>query len=100
MRVDNNEAILMPKAKHLYHLEFAPIQYVAENNFNNYSSCNYNRQYIQILQTNFDLNTEWIEQLCLEFSDILYLEGGHLSFSNEIKHIVDLNGAKLIYAKS
>lgn len=41
-----------------------------------------------------------ITNLCLEFSDIFYLEGDVLTFTNEIKHSIDTNNAKPIFTKS
>lgn len=36
----------------------------------------------------------------LDFSDIFYLDGEHLSFTNERKHPIDTKDAKAIYTKS
>lgn len=42
-------------------------------------------------------NQELITNVCLEFKDILYLEGDSLTFTNEIKHSIDTNNAQPIY---
>lgn len=41
-----------------------------------------------------------ISQLCLDFSDIFYLEGDVLTFTNEIKHSIDTQNSKPTYVKS
>ena len=43
---------------------------------------------------------EEILKLCLEYSDIFYLEGDQLTFTNEIKHSIDTNNSRPIYTKS
>lgn len=43
---------------------------------------------------------ELITKLCLEYSDIFYLEGDNLSFTNEIKHQINTKDNKPIYTKS
>jgi len=41
-----------------------------------------------------------ITELCLEFSDIFYLDGDILSFTSEIKHSIETNGARPVFSKS
>ena len=43
---------------------------------------------------------ELVTNLCLEFADIFYLEGDNLTFTNEIKHVIDTNGARPVFTKS
>lgn len=47
-----------------------------------------------------DEEKELITNLCLDYSDIFYLEGDHLTFTSEIKHPIDTNNAKPVYTKS
>lgn len=41
-----------------------------------------------------------ITELCLDFSDIFYLEGDKLTFTNEVKHSIDTNNAKPVFTRS
>lgn len=41
-----------------------------------------------------------MNQLRLEYSDIYYLKGDHLSVSNEIKHVIYISIAKPVHPKS
>lgn len=41
-----------------------------------------------------------ITELCLEFSDIFYLDGDILSFTSEIKHSIETNAARALFSKS
>ena len=43
---------------------------------------------------------EMVTQLCLDFQDIFYLEGDNLTFTNEIKHSIDINNSRPIFTKS
>lgn len=43
---------------------------------------------------------ELITKLCLEYSDIFYLEGDKLLSTNEIKHQINTKGNRPIYTKS
>lgn len=43
---------------------------------------------------------EFITDLCMKFSDIFYLDGDNLTFTNEIKHQIDTNNAKPTFTKS
>lgn len=55
---------------------------------NNFQSNNIDRRQLikeQLRTKHFnDEECELISNLCLEFSDIFYLEGDHLTFTNEI----------------
>lgn len=41
-----------------------------------------------------------LTEVCLKFADIFYLEGDTLTFTNEIKHIINTEELKPIYTKS
>ena len=96
----------IPKTVNFSNLNFEPI--IKENTsiqtFNKENTSQFDRQNEIINQLRTDhLNEEekeLITQICLEFSDIFYLEGDHLTFTNEIKHSIQTKDAKPIYTKS
>lgn len=87
-------------------IQLEPLQQYSINNvsqFDNHTT-NPNRKDEILKQLRLEhLNeeeSELIQELCLNFSDIFYLEGDHLSFTNEIKHTIDTNNAKPVFTKS
>ncbi|XP_050310841.1 uncharacterized protein LOC126746579 [Anthonomus grandis grandis] len=102
--------IINPNAIHkiidFSNLSFEPLPDLQSiNNFNYYESAEpVDRRQLIKEQLRIDhLNEEEREEitkLCLEFSDIFYIEGDQLTFTNEIKHSIDTNNAKPIYTKS
>lgn len=81
-----------------------PIQNYSINNFKPFENQNFNREEIIQNQLRLDhLNSEekeLITETCLEFSDIFYLDGDSLTFTNEIKHKIELSNPKPIVTKS
>lgn len=114
VRVDNNgefitsilNANAISKTISFDNLEIEPIDSYSVNNFsrNTTNNDNTHRRSDIVHQLRLEhLNeeeAELIQQLCLDFSDIFYLEGDHLSFTNEIKHTIDTNNSKPVYTKS
>lgn len=43
---------------------------------------------------------ELITSLCLQYYGIFYLEGDHLTFTNEITRGIETNNARLVFTKS
>lgn len=47
-----------------------------------------------------DEEKDLITQLCVDFSDIIYLEGDSLALTIEIKHNIEMSNPKPIFTKS
>jgi RNase H-like domain found in reverse transcriptase/Reverse transcriptase (RNA-dependent DNA polymerase)/Integrase zinc binding domain/Integrase core domain len=96
----------IPKTINFQNLILEPINNFSINSFNenNVSSEIIDRTEIIKEMLRLDhLNNEeqeLITNLCLDFSDIFYLEGDKLTFTNEIKHRIDTNDSKPIFTKS
>lgn len=102
----------MPKTIDFSDLKLEPVtQYelacninVSNINSNQFQNDTTDRQYeiqnqLRLEHLN-DEERESIVDLCLKFSDIFYLEGDSLTFTNEIKHAIDTNNAKPVFTKS
>lgn len=94
----------IPKTITLENLELEPYQDVSVNNISTCENVQFERKPQILKELRLEhLNceeAESIQNLCLDFSDIFYLDGDHLTFTNEIKHPIDTKDAKAIYTKS
>lgn len=94
------------KTLNLNNLSIEPISNIQEIfNFNTKHSppsYNRNKEIKNQLRLNHlnDEEKELIENLCLSFEDIFYLEGDQLTFTNQIKHEINTTDENPIFTKS
>jgi hypothetical protein len=97
---------MIPKTVNFSNLNFEPIikANTSIQTFNKENTSQFDRENEIINQLRIDhLNEEekeMITQICLDFSDIFYLEGDKLTFTSEIKHSIQTKDTKPIYTKS
>lgn len=86
-------------------LKFEPLpnsEQLLNYNVSNSTDIDRKQSILQQLRTDHlnEEETELVTELCLDFSDIFYLDGDNLTFTNEIKHTIDTNNARPVFTKS